>query len=381
MTLFEEQFLWLLRAGLWGKEESDFPMIAPCYIDWSSLLSLAKHQTTLLLLQDGLELLLAMQAAREEEQVVIPPRALLKIQNVRMQTQRVHHDLNEIILEIDARLRVFGIAPILLKGESMAAIYPRPESRNCGDIDLYVDPDDYDRASAILSARYEKLPKSTEKHGAFRKGRYNIELHFRTLVPQRPWCRRAFEDYSRSSLSQATGMLPLAFADGSVRIPPSIYNAIFLLGHIYHHFVEGGVGLRQICDWTLFVDRHSAEWKREELASLLKRFGMMDAWRVFACLTVHYLGLSPDKMPFYDEREQRKAERAITIILQEGNFGRYGRGELAQKKGDSFSRKKSKSLRLFFQRTKRRWAIFPKDVFLYILKWMGESLSRMGKTR
>ncbi len=378
MTLFEEQFLWLLRAGLWGKEESKFPMIAPCYIDWSSLLSLAKRQTNLLLVQDGLEVLLAMQTARQEERVVIPPRGLLKIQNMRMQTQQIHRDLNAIILEIDTMLRKVGISPILLKGESMSAIYPRPESRNCGDIDLYVDPDDYARAAALLSTRFETLTKTTEKHGSFRRGRYNIELHFRTLVPQRPWCRRAYDDYSRSVLSQAKERLPLPFAEGKVLVPPVTYNAIFLLGHIYHHFIEGGIGLRQICDWTLFVDRHGAEWDREELSSLLERFGMMDAWRVFGCMSVKYLGLSPDKMPFYDEREQERAERVLSIVLREGNFGRYGRGALAEKKEDSFSRKKSKSLRLFFQRAKLRFSIFPKDVLLYFPKWLGESLSRLS---
>lgn len=381
MTLFEEQFLWLLRAGLWGKEETEFPTIAPCYIDWPSLLSLAKRQTTLLLVQDGLEILLNGQKARNEERVVIPPRALLKIQNLRMQTRNVHNDLNQIILEIDDLLRSAGIFPLLLKGESMAAIYPRPESRNCGDIDLFVLPEDYKQAAALLASRFEGVTKKTEKHGSFRRGHYNIELHFRTLVLQRPWLRRSYDEYSQSVLSQPGDLLELPFADGKVLVPPIIYNAVFLLGHIYHHFIEGGIGLRQVCDWTLYVNLYMSDFDKEELARRLTRSGLMDAWRVFGCLAVRYLGLSPEKMPFYDQREQGRAQRVLSIILCEGNFGRYGRGNLAGKKDDSYSRKKSKSVRLFFQRMKLRFSIFPEDVLLYFLKWMGESLSRVWNKR
>ena len=381
MTLYEEEYLWLLRAGLWGVEETAFPMIAPCYIDWPALLSLAKRQTTLLLVQDGLEVLLAQQQAREEEPVVIPPRALLKIQNLRMQTQRVHRDLNEIILEIDTMLRAEGIAPILLKGESMAAIYPVPESRNCGDIDLYVAPEAYERAASLLSSRFEMLPKTTEKHGAFRRGRYNIELHFRTLALQRPWRRHLFDEYSLSVLSQAKDLIALPFAPGQALVPPVTYNAVFLLGHLYHHFLEGGVGLRQICDWTLYVDRHFSEWNREELSSLLERFGLMDAWKAFGCLAVRHLGLSSERMLFYDERDSERADRILSIIFNEGNFGRYGKGDLAQKKEDSLSIKKSKSFQLGIQRVRRRFPIFPLDSLLILPKWAVESLSRLLRKR
>lgn len=381
MRLYEEQFLWLLRAGLQGRERTDFPMIAPCYIDWSSLLSLAKRQTTLLVVQDGLETLIAAQKARGEELVEIPPRALLKVQNLRMQTLQVHNDLNRLIVEADALLRASGIVSVLLKGESMAALYPHPESRNCGDIDLFVFPEDYPRAAALLSARYDTVSQTTDKHGSFRSGRYNIELHFHPLILQRPWRRRHFERYTRSSLSRPERTVSLPFADGTVCVPPVTYNAIFLLGHIYHHFIEGGIGLRQLCDWTLFVDRHYREIDPVELADGLRRFGLMSAWQIFACLSVRFLGIAPARMPLYDEDRAQEAERVLSIILVEGNFGRYGRGKWAGRKEDSYSRKKSKSFRLVLARLQSRISLFPLDVSLYLLKWMRESLLRVLKRR
>ena len=383
MRLYEEQFLWLLRAGLWGKEESPFPMIAPCYIDWSSLLSLAKRQTTLLLVQDGLELLLEGQKARGEERVAVPPRALLKVQNMRMQTQKVHNDLNQLILELDGLLRSVGILPLLLKGESMASLYLCPESRNCGDIDLFVFPEDYTRAARLLATCLEQIEMATEKHGTFRRGRYNVELHFCPLVLQRPWLRHYFDLYTREKLSDVHETVSLPFAEGKVLVPPVTYNAIFLLAHIYHHFIEGGIGLRQICDWTLFLDRNFERLDVDELATKLEQFGLMNAWKVFVSLAVGFLGLKRDRAPFYDADEHyaRKAKEILTIILKEGNFGRYGKGELAKKKDDSYSTKKSKSFKLGLQRLKCRIPIFPLDTLLFFPKWASESLFRLFKKR
>ena len=383
MRLYEEQFLWLLRAGLWGREESPFPMIAPCYIDWSSLLSLAKRQTTLLLVQDGLEVLLEGQKARAEESVVVPPRALLKWQKRRRQTQQVHQDLNQMILELDGLLRSVGIFPLLLKGESMAPLYLRPESRNCGDIDLFVFPEDYTRAAALLATRLEQTGPTTEKHGNFRRGRYNIELHFCPLVLQRPWLRHHFNRYTREKLSAVQETVSLPFAEGQVLVPPVTYNAIFLLAHIYHHFIEGGIGLRQICDWTLFLDRNFERMDLDELATKLEQFGLMNAWKRFISLSVRFLGLRSERAPFYDadERYGRDAEAILAIILKEGNFGRYGKGELAKKKDDSYSTQKSKSFKLGLRRLNCRIPIFPTDTLLFLPKWAFESISRVLKKR
>lgn len=382
MTLTEEQFFWLMRAGLWGREETEFPMIAPCFIEWPSLLGLAKRQTTLLVVQDGIEYLIARQKQNEEELVSIPPRALLKVQNFRMQTLTVHQELGRMIQEVDALLRGVGIVPVLLKGESMAALYRKPESRSCGDIDLYVHPQDYDRASILMGSRYELTEKgTTEKHETFQSGRYKIELHWSPLSLQRPLLRRRFDRYSLDELAGGTPSLTLPFTGASVAVPPVTYNAVFLLGHLFHHFIEGGVGLRQICDWTLFVARYEPQMDRNRLQVLLRRFGLFTAWQVFGLLAVRYLGIPSARMPFYTERLSAKADAVVSIILREGNFGRYGKGKYARRQEDSYSMKKSKAMRLSLNRMFRKARIFPIDVLLYFPSWLWESLGRLLRRR
>ena len=314
----------------------------------------------------------------------MPPEDLLKEWDESTEKiARIYHRHEEHVKELETLLGRLGLHGCILKGTGLAHLYPNPERRMCGDIDLFVFPEDYTRAARLLATCLEQIEMATEKHGTFRRGRYNVELHFCPLVLQRPWLRHHFDLYTREKLSDVHETLSLPFAEGKVLVPPVTYNAIFLLAHIYHHFIEGGIGLRQICDWTLFLDRNFERLDVDELATKLEQFGLMNAWKVFVSLAVGFLGLKRDRAPFYDADEHyaRKAEEILTIILKEGNFGRYGKGELAKKKDDSYSTKKSKSFKLGLQRLKCRIPIFPLDTLLFFPKWASESLFRLFKKR
>jgi L-fuculose-phosphate aldolase len=91
------------------------------------------------------------------------------------------------------------------------------------------------------------------------------------------------------------------------------------------------------------------------------------------------LGLPVEKMPFYSESCSSSADRCLSIILTEGNFGRYGKGKYARRKSDSYSQRKSKALRLTSKRLWRKSVIFPWDVLYYLPAWAVESFSRLFK--
>ncbi|MDE6367664.1 MAG: hypothetical protein K2K94_00310, partial [Muribaculaceae bacterium] len=55
----------------------------------------------------------------------------------------------------------------------------------------------------------------------------------------------------------------------------------------------------------------------------LRRFGMTKGWKLFACIAVNHLGVSPDKMPLYDPAYSDKSEKIFDEILRNGNFGFY----------------------------------------------------------
>ena len=57
------------------------------------------------------------------------------------------------IVDVFNALRSSGVEPILLKGWAIGRAYPESGLRPSGDIDLYVSPDQYARARAVLGGR------------------------------------------------------------------------------------------------------------------------------------------------------------------------------------------------------------------------------------
>ena len=105
-------------------------------------------------------------------------------------------------------------------------------------------------------------------------------------------------------------------------MPTPLFDVVFVFLHLYHHFLNGGIGLRHICDWTMLLHLHFKEIDRNQLEQKLKEFRLLKAWKAFAPIAVEHLGLHSEKCPFYSSANSGKAKRILTFILKEGNFGR-----------------------------------------------------------
>lgn len=141
ITFAQQQFLELLRAGLWGKpaDPDQFPIGAT---DWKEIFRIAKEQTVQVIIADGIETL--------PQENWPPKEALMRLLMVRVRTSQMHTQLaNNISLIVNA-LNAEGIPSVLLKGQGVAQNYLKPESRMCGDIDLYVGKDNFEKASDLM---------------------------------------------------------------------------------------------------------------------------------------------------------------------------------------------------------------------------------------
>ena len=128
MTKPQQQFLELLRSGLWGKPAD--ASIFQGEIDWLTILRIAKEQTVQILVANGIETL--------PKELWPPQSVIFKLIEYRTTTARMHLLINSVIAKITEALNAEGIPSVLLKGQGLAQNYLIPESRICGDIDLYV---------------------------------------------------------------------------------------------------------------------------------------------------------------------------------------------------------------------------------------------------
>ena len=63
--------------------------------------------------------------------------------------------------------------------------------------------------------------------------------------------------FKRNADLQCSNVLSLPDCIGEIAIPTTAFNVIYQLTHLYHHFFDEGIGMRQIIDYFLVVNDFS----------------------------------------------------------------------------------------------------------------------------
>ncbi|MDR1728368.1 MAG: nucleotidyltransferase family protein [Acidobacteriota bacterium] len=338
-TDVQARFLALLRAGLWGGAPGT-DAFAATPTDWRELRRLADRQSVLGLVYDGIAALPAP---------LRPQTPLLRqwyAQVVRIEHANLYMD--EALAELCRLYRAIGLRPVLLKGQGVARCYANPLRRQCGDIDLYVGRRGFRGANEIVLAAdsgnsaQDARPKTSPKHALLRYRGVVVENHRIVAQLHDRRSRRHFAAMVAEQLeAPAVPGRRLALDGCEVVLPPARFDAVFLLLHLFVHFLPEGVGVRQICDWARLLHVYRAELDRDKLREDVAALGLGRPWAVFGHIAVACLGLPRDEFPSFDGRDPQTAEAArqvLDMVFDEGNFGFFN-GRREERPAGFFGRK------------------------------------------
>ena len=119
----ENDYLNLLRCALWDLRP-DLEHIA----DWNGVLLLAQRQTTLGIVGNA-----ALQSQATQD---LLPESRVRLLTHLEKMQNEAEQAEQLLMALNAAFSQHDLSFILLKGLGMAAFYPVPRLRKCGDIDL-----------------------------------------------------------------------------------------------------------------------------------------------------------------------------------------------------------------------------------------------------
>ncbi len=319
-TSTTQQLLSLVRASLWQTPVDTRPsqdaLTSGSYINWDAITTMALQQTV------GVS---AFTAA-----LTLPPQLLPskewrhKAYSFIERNRRTHLLLDSCVAEATQLLKEVDIPNVLLKGQAYARNYPASTLRQCGDIDLYVGEANYRKAYEATKklgwqSTEEFIPKS-KHYGCALKG-VRIELHRLAGILSSPKANRKFQEWSTQQLLHSNRKINIDKEE--ISLPTPIFDVIFVFLHLYHHFINGGIGLRQVCDWVTLLHTHSNSIDHNELTHRLKEFQLLKPWQAFTPIAVQYLALPEYECPLYSPKYTKRAEKIFSFILKEGNFGRY----------------------------------------------------------
>ena len=305
-----DAFFALVRAGLWEQEVrlSQFEGI-----DFNEIYRLAEEQSVIGLIAAGVQHVV---------DVKVPQIEFLTFIGRAVQLEQQNSAMNDFIGVLVDKMRKADIYTLLVKGQGIAQCYERPLWRTCGDVDLFLSKENYDKAKTFLLPRAKKVDTERGPHLGMTIDSWVVEIQCNLCCGLSTKIDNVIDEVQHDVFC---GGNVRSWSNGETQVfLPGVDNdVIFVFTHFMKHFYKGGLGLRQICDWCRLLWTFKGKINHRLLESRIKQMGLMTEWKAFASFAVEYLGMPIEAMPFYspDTKWKRKAKRISSFILEVGNFG------------------------------------------------------------
>ena len=300
-------------------------------MDWRLLYEFASKQAMLGVCFDGIERL-----GKEYPEVLrlnpIGRDVLMAWMAKAQQIRRLNMNVNGVAAKLYSMLKEDGLRCCILKGQGNALMYGNPYLRNPGDVDVWVNASrevimEYGRRNFDLEddIRYQHL--ETTMDGV------PVELHFMPCVMNNPiYNARLQKWFRRNADLQCSNVVELPDGAGEIAVPTTAFNVVYQLCHLYHHFFDEGIGMRQMVDYYYVlvkseegrVKNCTATEGKANVTSLQRELKYLGLWK-FAGAVMYVLhvvlGLPEERM--IRPMDVRRGELLLSEILNGGNFGKH----------------------------------------------------------
>ena len=237
------------------EDKVDLSMVV-ANMDWRQLYSFATKQTIIGICFDGIKRL-SEEYPEELKKNPIERDLLMTWMGVSQQIRRQNMKVNAVAGKLFAMLRVDGMRCCVLKGQGNALMYPNPYSRTSGDIDVWIHAC-RERIMEYAQKRFELGDDIRLQHLETSSDGVPVELHFFPCSMNNPiYHARLQKWFRRNADLQCSHIVRLPDGAGDIAIPTTAFNVIYQLTHLYHHFFDEGIGMRQIIDYFLVVNDFS----------------------------------------------------------------------------------------------------------------------------
>lgn len=282
----------------------------PTADEWGELYFMAKKQSLVGVCFAGVQEL--------QKQTQCPPKSLyIKWMNMAAKIHLKNEHVNRQCVELREKFSADGFKGCILKGQSIAKLYASHLSglRQSGDIDIWVDGNRNNTIKYVQKMAPTSKVRWLHAHlNVFVDTK--VEVHFFPTYMKCPFTDKILQSYFNNERAEC-------FEKGEVS---QKMNEVFILAHIYRHFTNEGVGLRQLMDYY-FVLKHRQMLIDSEIISphefekLMKLLGMLRFAKGIMWIMVHQFGLNPDKLPC--ALDKNDGEFLLEEFLKAGNFGHY----------------------------------------------------------
>lgn len=238
---------------------------------------------------------------------------------------------NELMNKEAARLTALfeneGHRTAILKGQANARLYPNPQSRQPGDIDIWVSGG---KKSVLQTLKKMHLmDKGLSKYGSKKaKESYHhihlptnengidVEVHFRPSSGNyNLFANRRLQKFLDKEIEGDNQLV-----EGGFRMPSLKFALVMQMAHIQRHFLGAGLGLRQIIDYYYLL-RSDTGHECEDVKGRLRELGLSHIAGAVMWILHKELGLEEEYLIAPVDEERGKL--LLAVVQEGGNFGYY----------------------------------------------------------
>ena len=243
-------------------------------IDWDKLMDFSKNQGLIAWVWDGIcRLPIEQQPPRQYR--INWGMSAQEIWDRYEQQKKVLAEMVEICNQNHMRL-------LLMKGVGLSELYPKPQSRPSGDIDIYLF-DDYEKGNLLFG---DGVNYFYNKHASFDYHGVHIENHV-TPLDRDTIFEREIGDYLQFEIGNIT-----MTSEGFYVFSP-IANLVYLVTHSLHHFNPNqAVPLRNIIDVIWFTWTYREKLSPSHCYQVMSKLGLDSTFELFLLMGEMVLGIN-----------------------------------------------------------------------------------------
>ena len=229
-------------ARLVGGAVFNTPVILPDKVDWPSVILAASDQGLTAVSYGGVKLLDTSKTPGFQDLLRWDVSSQIVRENFCRKRAAKEH-LRDFYADS-------GIRMLILKGETLADNYPRPEERESGDLDIMLF-EDFENGNRMAEAAGIKVDYGNSKHTNFFFEGVEIENHDPAPHPSYDRCDYQTEVITAEHLCDAVKR-----EDGCWELPP-IISGLYNVNHIAHHlYLNDRIPMKMMLDLALLIRRH-----------------------------------------------------------------------------------------------------------------------------
>lgn len=265
-----ESLVMLIQVAL-GTKPSNVQQVD----DLKTVYNLARWQEVSAIALDGLQKLSTLEADILQDEASVKVVKMQWIGSMMHQERgyRVNFAAAKELSELYDNHQIYTY---VLKGFSISEQYPVPSHRFSCDLDCFLlsqagSFDAYNLGNTLVASKGCKVDDEYYKHSVFAYKGLTVENHRYCCSVKRSKRTKELESY-------LVGMLkdyhPLYITDTKLALPPTMFQALFMMEHANGHFLYSKMSLKHVCDWAMLrkAFKDTLDW--EEFDKQCKRFGL-----------------------------------------------------------------------------------------------------------